>query len=774
MNESSTDQDLRLLADSVAAFARTDAGLARIRALRRVEPGYDRDVWHRMAELGWTGVLVPEAYGGSGLGFAHMRVVAEGLARGLAPEPLVPAAVLATRLVLHGAGEALKAELLPAMASGERIVAAAIQEGTGCDAPASIATRVRMDGDTVLLNGVKRYVAPGAGVDTYVISGRDRDRTVLCRVPAGTAGLRTEAQLRSDGTFCQTLRFDGVRLPAMSVIATGEAADAALARAIDEANVIVAAELLGVMDRALSIALDYLRTRVQFGRPIGSFQGLQHRAVDYWMQKELAIGAVDDAVRTLDTTDDPRARALAASRAKSRCADAALLVTRESIKLHGAIGFADECDVGQYLQRALVLSAWLGNGAAHRRRFAQLAGPPPTTSRSTPRAAPESPPDTDWNAMSDDAFRHEVRSYFEEHFPESLRFLQRRARWTEVRDWTLRMARKGWIAPAWPRAHGGMGLSPAKFIIFVEEQERWGIARSPDMGVLMLGPILMRFGTEAQKREYLPKILSCEHVWCQGYSEPNAGSDLASLRTAAVPDGDHFVINGSKIWTSLAHDATHMFLLARTDPAAKRQEGISFFIIDLATPGIRIRPIRNIAGHEEFCEEFFDNVRIPKANLVGELHKGWTVAKALLGFERLNNGSPRRAQYPLLKLAAIARAAGVWDDPEFQSKYVKLRLDVADLGSAYRRFADVVRNGGTPGPEASFLKVWSGESLQRLAELSIETAGEAGSLRGTVAYAGEDVDVLGSYYNLFGATTASGTNDIQRNIVAKRVLALPG
>ena len=381
---------------------------------------------------------------------------------------------------------------------------------------------------------------------------------------------------------------------------------------------------------------------------------------------------------------------------------------------------------------------------------------------------------TDWNALPDEAFRKDVHQFFDANYPKDLRFLPRRLRWSECRDWYLTLSKKGWIAPAWPKEQGGMELSTSKQLIMLEETERLGIGRMPDQGITQVGPTIMRYGTDAQKKQWLPPILAGEITWCQGYSEPNAGSDLASLRTEAVLDGADWVINGSKIWTSLAHDATHMFLLARTDPAAKRQEGISFFIVDLATPGIRIRPIRNIAGHEEFCEEFFDNVRIPKANLVGELNKGWTVAKALLGFERLNNGSPRRAQYPLLKLAAIARAAGVWDDPEFQSKYVKLRLDVADLGSAYRRFADVVRNGGTPGPEASFLKVWSGESLQRLAELSVETAGEAGSLRGTVDYAGEDVDVLGSYYNLFGATTASGTNDIQRNIVAKRVLALPG
>jgi len=773
MTAALADDDLRLIADSVSAFTKPDADLLRMRRLRGTQPGFERDTWQKIAEMGWTGMLIPEQYGGAGLGFAHMRIVAEGLARVLAPEPLIPTAVLAARLVLHGTNDALKRELLASIAAGERIIGAALLESADASATDAIATRAESAASGHVLRGTKRFVVPAGEADGYVVSAREGNRTLLCWVPANTSGLRSEVHLRADGTSCQTLHLENVAIGKHAIVAAGEAADAAIARAVDETNAMLAAELYAAIDQSLTIALDYMRTRMQFGKAIGSFQGLQHRTVDLWMQKELAIGAVDDAVRALDGNAEPKQRALAVSRAKSRCADGALLVCREAIKLHGAMGYTDECNVGQYLQRALVLSAWLGNGAAHRRRYAQLADPPPSTTRSTQAATRESPPDTDWNAMSDDAFRHEVRSFFEANYPEHLRFLQRRAKWEEVRDWTLTMSRKRWIAPAWPREHGGMGLSPAKFIIYIEEQERWGIARAPDMGILMLGPIVMRFGTPEQKREYLPRVISCEHIWCQGYSEPNAGSDLASLRTTAVLEGDQWVINGSKIWTSGAHEANHMFMLARTAQTEKRQEGISFFIVPLSTPGIRMRRIRNLSGQEEFCQEFFDDVRIPKENLVGQVNKGWTVAKALLGFERLNNGSPRRTQYPMLKLGAIARASGVWNDPEFQSKYTKLRLDVLDLGSAYKRFADVVRNGGTPGPEASFLKVWSGESLQRLAELSIETAGELGSLRGTKEFDGEAVDILGSYYHLFGATTASGTNDIQRNIVAKRVLSLP-
>ena len=322
-----------------------------------------------------------------------------------------------------------------------------------------------------------------------------------------------------------------------------------------------------------------------------------------------------------------------------------------------------------------------------------------------------------------------------------------------------------------------MELSASKQVILFEERERIGVSRVLEHGLNLLGPALMKFGTEEQKQKYLPKILSVEYIFCQGYSEPNAGSDLASLQTRAELDGDHYVVNGSKIWTSLAQDASHMFLLARTDPEAKRQAGISFFILDLKTPGVTIKPIVNITGEPEFCQCFFDNVRIPKENIVGGLNNGWTVAKGLLGFERLNSGSPRRPQYPMNKTREIAVARGLWEDAEFRSKYTKLELDVTDLALLYQRYSDVIASGGTPGPGMSMLKIWSSETTMRMNSLMIELAGSSGCLSSENVEFGEagevKVNILGSFYILFPATIAAGANDIQRNILAKRALGLP-
>jgi len=381
---------------------------------------------------------------------------------------------------------------------------------------------------------------------------------------------------------------------------------------------------------------------------------------------------------------------------------------------------------------------------------------------------------TDWNASSDEEFRAEARRFFENEFPAEFKFLPRRMRWSECRDWYLKLSKKGWIAPNWPPEFGGMGLSPSKLLIYFEETERAGVGRMPDQGITMVGPTLIRFGNDAQRKRYLPQIIAGDATWCQGYSEPNAGSDLASLRTEAVLDGNDYVINGSKIWTSMAHDATNIYVLARTDKQAKKkQEGISFFLVDMKTPGITLRTIRNIAGHEEFCQVFFDNVRAPMENLVGELHKGWTIAKGLLGFERLNIGSPRRPLQALEKLEALAQARGLLADPAFVERFTQLKLDLADLNSLYGRYVDKARRGEAMGPDVSMLKVWSMDTYQRLSELLMDAAGEYGVVEGEVDFGTVAIDVLSPFYNSRPGTIYGGSNEIQRNILAKYVLNLP-
>ncbi|ONG48364.1 acyl-CoA dehydrogenase [Pseudoroseomonas deserti] len=380
---------------------------------------------------------------------------------------------------------------------------------------------------------------------------------------------------------------------------------------------------------------------------------------------------------------------------------------------------------------------------------------------------------SDHNALSDDDFRAEVRRFVESSYPAHLRNPPHRLHWQEGEEWFRILQQKGWVAPGWPVELGGMGLDASKQIILIEEYERHGVARLPDHGVIMLGPLLIRFGTDAQRAKFLPKILAGEHIWCQGYSEPGAGSDLASLRTEAVLDGDHYVVNGQKIWTTLATDANWIFCLVRTDKSAKKQEGISFLLIDMATPGVTVRPIINLGLHDEFCEVFFDNVRVPAENLVGEVNKGWSMAKALLGFERIFLGSPRQSGYALARLRTLAERMGVFEEPDFQDRYIRLRCDLEDHKALYESFVAILRRGETLGPDVSMLKLHQSDLFQRITELMLEIAGEnAGLLKPMEG--NRDLHPSGQFIEARPTTIYGGSSEIQRGILAKNVLGLPG
>jgi alkylation response protein AidB-like acyl-CoA dehydrogenase len=382
----------------------------------------------------------------------------------------------------------------------------------------------------------------------------------------------------------------------------------------------------------------------------------------------------------------------------------------------------------------------------------------------------------DWNDLPDDQFRSEFRSWVEGNCPRSMRFMRKqRPLFDEVAEWYHALAAKGWLAPTWPREHGGMGLSPAKHMIYVEEWGRLGCPRIPDHGIGLVGPLLIQYGTEEQKAHYLPRILSGEDVWCQGYSEPNAGSDLASLRTEAVRDGDSFVVNGQKIWTTLAHCANWMFVLVRTTKDAKvRQKGITVLLLDLTDPGVQVRPIVNLRGEADFCEVFFDNVRVPAKNLVGKVDDGWTVAKSVLGHERIFLGAPTRPEYALGRLEKLAEARGAFDDPAFVSRYARLRLDVYDLGSGFERFAKVLRGGGELGADVSMLKILATELYQRITEEMLTIAGEEARFADDLDAGNEQIDAMNLFLDSRAPAIFGGSNEIQKNILAKAVLQLPG
>ena len=361
-----------MLRDSVVRFLRDSEPIARMRRMRATQPGFDRNVWTQMAEFGWLAILIPEDYGGLGLGFTEMSIVLEQLAKGLTPEPVISATVLAGRAISHGENETLKQELLSGLATGELIPALAWQEDVSTANPETVATSAVSGSSGYRLSGNKHFVHGTPGADGFVVSATKDGEPLLCWVPADANGITIQPRPLADGRFCSSVEFNEVTIDRDHFLAVGPAARQALDCAINETLIMIGSELCGVMSSSLELSISYLKTRVQFGKPIGSFQALQHRVVDLQIQNELSMAAVTDSVTLLDNNPAAPRNAVNASRVKTRCGNAALQITRESIQLHGAIGFTDEYDAGLYLKRALVLSAWLGNSNVHRRRYFDL------------------------------------------------------------------------------------------------------------------------------------------------------------------------------------------------------------------------------------------------------------------------------------------------------------------------------------------------------------------------------------------------------------------
>jgi len=377
----------------------------------------------------------------------------------------------------------------------------------------------------------------------------------------------------------------------------------------------------------------------------------------------------------------------------------------------------------------------------------------------------------DRNALSDEDFRQAFRSWLEAHYPDEWRKpIVFRLRGEEEKRWLRMLHAHGWRLPAWPKVHGGMGLSMAKQIIYHEELERYGAARFLDSGGVLLGPILIQYGTPEQQQKYLPEILRGDVIWSQGYSEPNAGSDLASLKTSAMRDGDHFVVNGSKIWTTMVAESARMFLLVRTSQEARKQQGISFFLMDMDTPGLTIRPIENLAGDDEFGQVFFDNVRIPAENLVSDLGAGWNVAKALLGVERISAGSPGLSRHAFDIFERLVGELGLASDPIVCELHARLYCDLADFTALYEHVAEAAVRGEAEGEALSALKILSSETFQRMSDAAMQIASEHAGVLGATRIGALEAELHRVYMIARPASIYGGANEIQRDIIARAIL----
>ncbi|MFZ1863326.1 MAG: acyl-CoA dehydrogenase family protein [Polyangiales bacterium] len=382
----------------------------------------------------------------------------------------------------------------------------------------------------------------------------------------------------------------------------------------------------------------------------------------------------------------------------------------------------------------------------------------------------------------EEAFRREVRDWIVQAMPEEMRRkAQGDGHFTpeDSATWHKILYDKGWVAPHWPKEHGGTGWDAARRFIFTEEMELSGAPQLSVFGLSMVGPLIISFGTDAQKKRFLPKILSGDEFWCQGYSEPNAGSDLASLRTTAEDAGDHFIVNGQKTWTTYAQYADWIFCLVRTNPKAKKQAGITFLLIDLDTPGVEVKPMLTLGHTPAFCDTFFENVKVPKANVVGGIDQGWTMAKALLGHERTllaMIGPCRKTLQNIKRIAATKMVDGrpMLEDPAWRAKIARLEMRFrAHLMVSYRALADQ-QKGKMPGPESSILKLVGTKLVQEMTELAMEVMGEDALTWYNEGVCPPVEESIGPYFCYERAATIyGGSNEIQRNVIAKMILHLP-
>jgi hypothetical protein len=366
------------------------------------------------------------------------------------------------------------------------------------------------------------------------------------------------------------------------------------------------------------------------------------------------------------------------------------------------------------------------------------------------------------------AFREDVRAWLASNLPGDLK--DKVASYAHLSKddllrWHRILAKQGWVAPAWPKEWGGTGWNVVQRYIFEEELGYAGAPPLIPFGLTMCAAVLLRFGTEAQKKRFLPRIYNGDDFWCQGYSEPGSGSDLASLKTKATRDGGHYVVNGQKIWTTLAHYADWIFCLVRTDPSVeRRQEGISFLLVDMKAPGITVRPLMLMDGAHEVNEVFFDDVRVPAENLVHDEGKGWTVAKYLLGYERMNTGRIGESRRQLAALKEYS--THLTGDVRFRDRLSRLEIELMALEITNLRFLDRMRRTGQPpGADVSMLKIKGTEIQQGITELMLQAADPVASDAFTEA-------VRKKYLSMRKTTIYAGSNEIQRNIIAKMTLGL--
>ena len=777
------------LRDAVRRFLADRSPTSEVRRLMATDLGYDPDVWNRLChDLALAGVHIPEAYGGQGFSFAELGVILEEMGRALYCGPYFSTTLAATAILEAGA-EDDRLELLPSLASGDRLATLAFAEpdaGWDSDTIALVADGGKLD-------GVKTHVVDGCLADLLLVVAREaatsgRDGLSLYAVDASAGGVaQTPLEALDPTRKLARIAFAGVR--GRLVGRRGEAGPA-LSRTLDLAAVALANETVGGAARTLESAVAYAQERVQFGRAIGSFQAIKHRLADLTLTVELAKSAAYQAANAA-AENDHDLPALA-SLAKSAASDAYVQAAKDCIQIHGGIGFTWENDTHLFYKRAKSSEVFLGDPGTHRERLMQHWQTPtpstphaPTHTSTSASRPPDSPEARD--------VRNEVRAWLASNWDPNHSLVA----------WRTKLADSGWGMPTWPSEWFGRDLPQVLAPVVDDEFARIGAVGAAKTGIRILaGATLLEHGNDDQRSRFLRRILTGEDTWCQLFSEPGSGSDLAGATTRADFDGERWIVNGQKVWTTSAHHADYGLLLARTDWDVPKHQGLTYFILDMRQPGVDVHQLRQMNGHASFNQVFFTDAVIPPENRVSDIGNGWQVAITTLAHERRGadglrgqtrehrfEGSiyeeerretatvmepykwyPQRAGRTDL-VVERANVTGRIEDPVVRQEIAKLLTMARSAEWTARRARAAQERGQPQGPEGSLGKLAASNVARQACHVHTLIAGPDAMLTGADgALDGLIAEIL---ISVPAVSIAGGTDEIQRNIVAERVLGLP-
>ncbi|UNU43728.1 hypothetical protein EAO27_14100 [Sphingopyxis sp. YF1] len=720
----------------------------------RVSPN-DAVLWSDMAEMGWLGLPLPADAGGLDAEPVILALIAQAIGQAGIVQPFTAQAAIPLYVLrqCHGS-EAV--ELAAAVAAGTRRAAFARSDNL----------RVYPGKNGLRIGGAMTSVAGGGSADVFLVAARYGGDEALFVVEADAPGVERVHVATIDGSDMADVVFQDVFIGKSMDIRDG---NPALVDHAEELNILlVCAEAVGVMGALVHDTTSYSVMRQQFGRPLRGFQVVEHALADMQVALEEARSVVRIGLLRLRGAPTQRRRSVCAAIAK--VAAAGRLVSHNAIQFHGAMGVTEELRIGALVKRLMALRCAIPDEGTALDQYATLL-------RSGACGSYLAEPGPDSGLLAEPAleeFRDVVSGWLDTHLDVDVARAQQLttmvyAEAEVAQRWHDILHHQGWSAPNWPSEFGGTGWSALERYVWAHESaKRFAPVTSP-LGLPLVGPVLFHFGTEAQKSRFLPPIVSGEELWCQGFSEPGAGSDLAALTTRATRDGDHYIVNGTKIWTTQGHEAQMMAALVRTGGPGSRREGISFLLIDMLAPGIDIRPIETIGGDHELNQIFFDDVRVPAEYLVGVEGQGWEIAKFLLEYER-GGDIMSAAQRALLRdVDAVAVKRGR-DDVSYRRRVASVSIAIDTLDAM--ELLTLTGNAGHPATP-SILKLRVSETQQAITELGVDILG-ADAIRwsaGRPFHANPDTQpedcFTSRYLNSRANTIFGGAREIQKTLIAK-------